>query len=119
LKLSINKTPWLLALSLCVSPARAGGDLPAFKLALKGGQFVPAALIVPSGVKFKLVIANEDADPAEFESFVLHREQVVVGHSEAAVFLGPLKPGRYEFFNDFHPKTRGWLEVADPGEKKK
>jgi len=27
------------------------------------------------------------------------------------VFVGPLQPGRYEFFDDFHPASRGVLVV--------
>ena len=58
------------------------------------------------------MIVNEDSAPAEFESFILHREQMVMGKSEATVFLGPLKPGRYEFIDDFHNKTRGVMEAG-------
>jgi hypothetical protein len=90
-----------------------------FKLSLKDHQFAPAKLSVPAGKKFKLVISNQDAQPAEFESFVLHREQVVVGKGEATVYLGPLKAGRYEFFDDFHAAARGAIEAAAEGEKKK
>ena len=37
------------------------------------------------------------------------REKVVKPGSSASIFVGPLKPGRYEFFDDFHPATRGVL----------
>jgi hypothetical protein len=30
------------------------------------------------------------------------------------VYIGPLDPGRYRFFNDFHPASEGWVVVA-PG----
>jgi hypothetical protein len=30
---------------------------------------------------------------------------------EIAVFVGPLDPGSYEFFDDFHLETRGHLVV--------
>ena len=33
------------------------------------------------------------------------REKVVAGGSEITVYIGPLKPGRYEFFGDFNPDT--------------
>ena len=29
----------------------------------------------------------------------------------ASVFVGPLQPGRYEFYDDFHPASRGVLVV--------
>ena len=28
-----------------------------------------------------------------------------------SVYVGPLNPGRYEFFDDFHPSTRGFIVV--------
>ncbi len=80
-----------------------------FSLTLKGHQFLPKELEVPAGKKLELKLRNEDPTPAEFESTSLHREQVVVGGGTASVFVGPLDPGRYTFFDDFHPATRGAL----------
>jgi len=31
----------------------------------------------------------------------------VPGGQEVVVFIGPLRAGSYEFFNDFHPSSRG------------
>jgi hypothetical protein len=117
MKSILNKLIGGLLLALAVSAS--GAELPVFKLTLKDHQFSPAKLSVPLGKKFKLVIANQDAQPAEFESFVLHREQVVVGKGEATVYLGPLKAGRYEFFDDFHAASRGTIEAAAESEAKK
>jgi hypothetical protein len=36
---------------------------------------------------------------------------VVPPGGSASVFVGPLQPGRYEFFDDFHPASRGVLVV--------
>jgi len=67
---------------------------------------------VPAGQKLRLVIENKDSTPEEFESYELNREKIVAPGSKITVFVGPLKPGRYEFFGDFNPKTaRGWLVV--------
>jgi hypothetical protein len=30
---------------------------------------------------------------------------VVAGGEQIIVYIGPLKPGKYEFFGDFNPKT--------------
>jgi len=68
-------------------------------------RFVPAELEVPAGKKIKLRIINRDATPEEFESYPLNREKVVAGKRRITVFIGPLKPGRYPFFGEFHPKT--------------
>ena len=80
-------------------------------IAIRGHQFVPAEVPVPVGVKVELVIRNEQTSPAEFESSSLHREKVVPPGAAASIFVGPLNPGRYEFFDDFHPATRGVIVV--------
>ncbi|HYU13473.1 MAG TPA: cupredoxin domain-containing protein [Stellaceae bacterium] len=78
-------------------------------LTIRNNQFVPAELQVPAGQRVELIIKNEQTKAAEFESSSLHREKVIAAGSSASVFVGPLKPGRYEFFDDFHPATRGVL----------
>ncbi len=92
-----------------VIPLAAFAADPQFSLGLKAHQFTPKELEIPAGTKVELKIRNEDKTPAEFESLSLHREEVVVGGGEIRVFVGPLDPGRYEFFDDFHPETRGTL----------
>lgn len=75
------------------------------KLVILNHQFVPSTLTVPAGVKFKLLVENQDATPEEFESNDLNREKIVLGKSTITVFLGPLEPGKYHFFGDFHQET--------------
>ncbi len=83
-----------------------------YRLVIKDHRFVPAELAVPAGQKVKLVVENQDATPEEFESYALNREKIVPGNGKIVVFVGPLKPGRYEFFGEFNAKTaRGWLVV--------
>jgi hypothetical protein len=84
---------------------------PKFDIAIRDHQFVPAEVTVPANVKVELTIRNEQSTPAEFESKSLRREKVVAPGSSATLFVGPLKPGRYEFFDEFHPATRGFLVV--------
>ena len=52
-------------------------------------------------------VINADPTPAEFESFELRREKVVAPGQEVTLYIGPLKPGSYEFFDDFNPSARG------------
>jgi hypothetical protein len=52
-----------------------------------------------------VVVDNQDATPEEFESHILNREKIVPGNSKATIFIGPLKPGTYEYFGDFHQAT--------------
>ncbi|MHB2025025.1 MAG: cupredoxin domain-containing protein [Elusimicrobiota bacterium] len=91
--------------------------LAAFKIAIRGTSFFPWEIVVPAGQKFKIVISNENALPSEFESFSLHREQIVPGHSRITIYLGPLSVGRYGFFDDFQLGTTGSLEVSMPKDK--
>lgn len=101
----------LLAAALAL-PFPAGAQLPAdFTLAIKDHHFEPAELDVPAGVKFTVTVKNLNATAAEFESGDLHREKVVVGGASITVYLGPLSPGSYEFFNDLDPEARGHIVV--------
>jgi Cupredoxin-like domain len=88
----------------------AWADDPTVQLTIRNHRFEPAELPVPANVKVKLVVKNADDTPEEFESIELRREKVVPGGQEIIIFVGPLKPGTYEFFGDFHPQTaRGHL----------
>lgn len=85
------------------APARA--EEPSVSISIKDHKFEPSEVQVPAGQKVKLLIRNLDNSPEEFESNELRREKVVPGGSQVTVFIGPLDPGRYEFFGDFNPKT--------------
>ena len=76
-----------------------------FVLVLKDHLFSPSHLYVPAGQKIKIRLLNQDPTPEEFESFALNREKVVLGQSEAVLYLGPLQAGEYGFFGDFHPDS--------------
>lgn len=81
-------------------------------LILKDHKFVPTELTIPAGQKVKLVIKNQDPTPAEFESHDLNREKIIKGNGEGVVFVGPLEPGRYAFFDEFNEATtKGTLVV--------
>jgi len=82
------------------------------KLIIRDHKFEPSELTVPAGKKIKLVIENQDATAEEFESYELNREKVVPAKGQVTVFVGPLKPGRYPFFGDFHKNTAKGVLVA-------
>ena len=92
------------ALTLGAAPSW-GEDLASYTLTIRQHRFEPTEIEIPAGKKISLVVKNLDATPEEFESIELHREKVVSGGSEITVYIGPLKPGRYEFFGDFNPDT--------------
>lgn len=89
----------LLALAL---PSALRAEDSTFSLTIRGHKFEPAALTVPIGTKFRLIVKNEDQTPEEFESYELNREKVVAANSEIVLFIGPLSPGTYPYFGDFH-----------------
>jgi plastocyanin len=83
-----------------------------YMLKIKDHQFQPAELTIPSGKKIKLTVENQDATPEEFESHALNREKVIPGHSSATIYIGPLTPGRYPFFGEFHETTAQGVIIA-------
>jgi plastocyanin len=96
---------------LAAAAAPALADTPQVAIAIQSHRFVPSEVQIPAGTKVELLIRNRDKTPSEFESSELHREKVVTAGQQISVFVGPLQPGRYEFFDDFHPQTRGHLVV--------
>jgi hypothetical protein len=47
------------------------------------------------------------------DGFALNREKIVFPNSKAIVFIGPLKPGRYEFVGEFNQKTARGVVIAE------
>ena len=83
-----------------------------YQLVIRDHRFEPPSLSVPAGRKVKVVVKNQDATPEEFESYDLNREKVVAGNSQITVFVGPLRPGTYKFFGEFHKDTaNGTIEA--------
>jgi high-affinity iron transporter len=91
------------------APARAA-DLPT--LVFHNHRFEPNRIEVPAGVKFQLKVKNTDDTADEFESVDLNREKLVAPGQTITVFLGPLTPGEYKFFGDFHQDTAQGVLVA-------
>ena len=101
-------------LFLCVLlPALAIAQVPEFKLSIKDHKFTPSELRVPANQKLKLIVANEDPTPEEFESHALHREKVIPGRTSATIFIGPLRPGRYPFEGEFNSSTAKGVVIAE------
>ena len=95
----------LIFLTLITFGAGVSAELPVYELKIKDHRFDPALLEIPSGTKVKLLVKNLDATPEEFESHELNREKVIPGNIEATVYIGPLEPGEYGFFGEFHEDT--------------
>ena len=101
-----------LALAVAVSAPALAADAEAL-LVIRNHRFEPAELKVPANRKVKVTVHNQDSTPEEFESHSLNREKVIPGGAKAVIFLGPLKPGRYEFFGEFHEATAKGAVVAE------
>jgi high-affinity iron transporter len=82
------------------------------QLAFTQHRFVPEHLDVPANVKFRVMVKNNDDTADEFESVDLNREKLVPPGQTVTVFLGPLPPGQYKFFGDFHQDTARGVIVA-------
>lgn len=101
-------------LAICMLGATAcHAAEPEFKLIIKERRFEPAEIKVPANQRVKLNVHNQDKTPEEFESHALHREKLIPGGGKAAITIGPLKPGRYEFFGEFNPATARGVVVAE------
>lgn len=96
---------------LLVASAAVAADMPEFHLALQNHAFQPATLKVPADTKFKVLVTNRNPVPSEFESTDFNREKIVLPGSTITVFIGPLKQGKYKFYDDFHQSTTGELVV--------
>ncbi len=94
-----------------VASAEENQDAPT--IMIKDHRFIPEELKIPAGKKVKILVKNQDTSPEEFESYELRREKVVSGRGEITVFIGPLKPGIYKYFGDFHPQTAQGRIVAE------
>ena len=94
-------------------PALAVAQVPEFKLSIKDHKFTPSELRIPANQKVKLIVANEDPTPEEFESHALNREKVIPGRTTATIYIGPLRPGRYAFEGEFNPSTAKGVVIAE------
>lgn len=97
--------PAIAALALLLAAGARADTLRVIDLAIRDARFQPTTLTVPAGEKFKLRVTNHGPGVEEFESVDLNRERIVPPGRSIEVYLGPLKPGRYRIFGDFHPAT--------------
>lgn len=80
-------------------------------ISIENNRFVPAELAAPADRPLAIRVKNLGASAIEFESVSLRVEKIVGAKSEVVVNVRALRPGRYEFFDDFHRQSRGALVV--------
>ena len=98
------------ALTSAASAARAD-DAVTLSITIKDHKFDPAELHAPPGKTIAIQVKNLNPIVAEFESGDLHFEKIVPVGAQATVYVHPLQPGRYNFYDDFHRDTQGFLVV--------
>lgn len=86
-------------------PSQAKAEDPVFHVTIQDHKFSPDTVTIPANTRVRLIIQNADPTPEEFESHELKREKIIPGNSSAAIPIGPLKPGTYPFFGEFHEDT--------------
>ena len=89
-------TLWLFPLFVFAADSLAGSE-PEYVIKISHHQFVPAELHIPTGIKVRIVLDNQDDTAEEFDSHSLNREKHVQPKSQAVIFIGPLAPGRYVY----------------------
>jgi len=99
-------------LALSASTLAMAAD-PEALLVIKNHRFEPAEIKVPAGKRVKLTVHNQDSTPEEFESQKLNREKVIAPGAKVVIFIGPLKPGKYEFVGEYNEATAGGVVVAE------
>ena len=104
--------PLLLAAVLMVgSHAANAGDAVSLSVTMKDHKFDPAEVHAPAGQAIEFHVKNLNDIVSEFESSDLHFEKIVPAGSEAVVHVRAQQPGRYNFYDDFHRQTQGYLIV--------
>ena len=109
----MNLRRFLLGLLMSTFAAAAIATDVELQLVIKNHRFEPSELKVPAGQRVKLVVDNRDDTPEEFDSHDLNREKLVPPGSKVTVFIGPLKPGRYAFFGEYHEATAKGVVIAE------
>ena len=107
-KLTLAAICAIAILPVSVSQAQQATEV---QVTYSNGQFQPSELRAPADKPIAVRVKNLDAKAMEFESKSLRVEKVVAAKSEGIINVRALKPGRYEFYDDFNEKARGALVV--------
>jgi plastocyanin len=100
----------VLAVTAGGAPASAD-DTVQLSITIKDHLFDPAELHAPPGKTIAIHVKNFNNIVSEFESGDLHFEKIVPVGGEGVVYVRPQQPGRYNFYDDFHHETQGFLVV--------
>lgn len=102
-----------LTLLLLLPLAALANSVPEFTLTIEQHKFTPNSLTVPANTRIKLTVINKDSTPEEFESNEFNVEKIVMPKGKITLYVGPLKPGSYKFFGEFHMDTALGTLIAE------
>jgi plastocyanin len=110
---AMNRLVVLAGIVGLIALAPAATRAQDYTLTIRNHQFSPAEIKVPANKRVKLTVVNDDPTPEEFESHEMKVEKIIPGKSKATLRIGPLKPGRYPFFGEFHEDSAKGTVVAE------
>jgi Cupredoxin-like domain len=110
--MSVRSVGVALALLILTTSPTISAE-PEFVIQIKNHQFIPAELHVPTGVKLRIILDNQDDTPEEFESYSLDREKHIPPKSRITLFIGPLTAGRYVYQGEDRADGGAALGVID------
>jgi plastocyanin len=100
-----------IAAALMLPAGATRADAVKLSITIKDQKFDPAELHAPAGQPIAIEVKNLNPIVSEFESADLHFEKIVPAGGQGVVYVRPLQPGRYNFYDDFHHATQGYLVV--------
>jgi Cupredoxin-like domain len=103
----------LLSGVLALSGSLTSAHAQELTVTIKNHRFEPTELRVPAGKRVTIYVVNDDPTPEEFESVSMKVEKIIPGKSKGLVRVGPLTPGRYDFFGDFNQDTAKGVVIAE------
>jgi len=112
----IRASGLLISLLLIVAaawPPPARAQTPEIIIVIRNHKFEPAEVRVPANKRLTITVMNDDPTAEEFESTPLKVEKIIAGKSKATIRIGPLAPGRYKFFGEFHEATAQGVIIAE------
>jgi heme/copper-type cytochrome/quinol oxidase subunit 2 len=107
----IRKLGLVCSISIVALSAAQAQQATEIEVTYSKGQFQPSEVSAPADKPVTFRVKNLDAKAMEFESKSLRVEKVVAANSQGVINVRALKPGRYEFYDDFNEKARGALNV--------
>jgi plastocyanin len=103
--------PLLASVLLASLHTAKADDVVSLSVVIKDHKFDPAEVHAPPGKAIEFHVKNLNNIVSEFESSDLHFEKIVPAGAEAVVHVRAQQPGKYNFYDDFHHETQGYLIV--------